>query len=262
MLNWRWLNWNWFNSLKQQLLTLMLLALLWQLLATVLQHALLPSPAAVLEAISNEWQKGDLLFHLGATLYRVAITFTVAMLIGSIVGILMGLYSNFNRIADPVLVLLLNIPALVVILLFYLWIGLTETAAIIAVVINKIPNVVVTLRQGTQNLNTDYNEMAHIYRLNRWYRLKELILPQLAPYLLIAARSGLALIWKIVLVVELLGRSDGVGFQLHLAFQMFDVVTILAYSLSFITIVQLIEWCVLQPIESRQQRWKKQANPC
>lgn len=82
--------------------------------------------------------------------------------------------------------------------------------------------------------------------------------PQLfPPYLMVATRGGLALIWKIVLVVELLGRSNGVGFQLHMAFQVFDVSAILAYSLAFIAVVQLIELAILQPLENRSSRWRQ-----
>ena len=71
----------------------------------------------------------------------------------------------------------------------------------------------------------------------RWY-----------PYLMGAARSGLALIWKIVLVVELLGRSNGVGFQLNLFFQLFDVASILAYTIAFVVVVQVIELGILLKI--------------
>ena len=48
-------------------------------------------------------------------------------------------------------------------------------------------------------------------------------LPQLAPYIAAAARSGLSLVWKIVLVAELLGRPNGVGFEIGVAFQLFDM---------------------------------------
>ena len=54
--------------------------------------------------------------------------------------------------------------------------------------------------------------------------------PQLAPYLASAARSGLSLVWKIALIVELLGRPNGVGFEIGVAFQLFDVTHILAYA--------------------------------
>jgi NitT/TauT family transport system permease protein len=87
--------------------------------------------------------------------------------------------------------------------------------------------------------------------------LREVLIPQLAPYLLAAARTGLALIWKIVLVVELLGRSNGVGFQLQGYFQLFDVARVLAYSAAFVTCVLLIEVSVFAPLERRSGVWRR-----
>ena len=83
-----------------------------------------------------------------------------------------------------------------------------------------------------------------------------MILPQLQPYFAAASRSGLALIWKIALVVELLGRSNGVGFQIHLYFQLFDVAAILAYTLAFVVVMLLIEFLLVQPLEARSTRWR------
>ena len=87
--------------------------------------------------------------------------------------------------------------------------------------------------------------------------MTEVILPQLAPFFAAAARNGLALVWKIVLVVELLGRPNGVGYMLSLHFQLFDVAAILAYALGFVLIVQAIEFAVLQPWERRANRWRR-----
>ena len=243
--------------LPLQPLVLLGTLLVWQALAIGLQQPLLPTPERVLLTGWQQLLSGELTMHLGATLTRVLWSFTLAMLLGSLIGIAMGMRPALNRAFDPLLVTGLNIPALVVILLLYIWLGMGEVAAIMAVVINKLPNVAVTLREGARCLDPELDEMAQAYRLSRYQRLHALVLPQLAPYFLIAARSGLALIWKIVLVVELLGRSDGVGFQLHLAFQMFDVPMILAYSLAFIAIVQAIEWLLLQPLEHRLQRWRQ-----
>jgi len=80
---------------------------------------------------------------------------------------------------------------------------------------------------------------------------------QLAPFFAASARSGLALVWKIVLVVEAFGRSSGVGYRLSIAFQEFDVSTILAYALAFILIVQAIEFAVLQPLQARVNAWRR-----
>ena len=83
------------------------------------------------------------------------------------------------------------------------------------------------------------------------------MLPQLQPFFAAATRSGVALIWKIVLVVELLGRSNGVGFQIYTYFQFFDVRAILGYSLAFVVVMLVVELVIVQPVERRATRWRK-----
>jgi NitT/TauT family transport system permease protein len=73
-----------------------------------------------------------------------------------------------------------------------------------------------------------------------------------------ATRSGLALIWKIILVVELLGRSNGMGYQLHLFFQLFDVASLLAYTVAFVAVIQLIEVLLLKPLDRKAQNWRRE----
>jgi NitT/TauT family transport system permease protein len=157
---------------------------------------------------------------------------------------------------DGWLVLGLNIPALVIIILCYIWFGLTEVAVVVAVAINKIPLVVVTVREGARAVDRELLQVAQVYRLPRARILFKTYLPQLYPYLMAAARSGLSLIWKIVLVVELLGRSNGVGFQLHSFFQFFDIASILAYTLAFVGVILFFEMAVLRPLELRLTRWR------
>lgn len=222
---------------------------------------LFPSPLLVIQSLGKHLLEGELLHHLGITLARVSAAFVASMAIGAAIGCAMGLSSRTDRLIDPWLILFLNVPALVVMILCYVWIGMTEVAAIIAVAINKIPNVAVILREGTRTLDPDLTEMAHSFKFSRQQRLRHLILPQLAPYFAAAARSGIALIWKIVLVVELLGRSDGMGFQLHLYFQLFEIDSLLAYALAFILVMQFIELLVLKPWEAHINRWRPKAQP-
>ncbi len=231
--------------------------LLWAGIALVVKTPLLPTPAAVLETFWLALQSGELPEHLLVTLRRVLIAFALAMALGTLLGVWMGRSRLANALLDPLLVLFLNLPALVTIILLYVWFGLVEAAAVLAVVVNKVPNVAVTVREGARSLDPKLEQMARVYGFGRWQRIAHVWLPQLFPYLMAATRGGLALIWKIVLVVELLGRSDGIGFQLHMAFQVFDVASILAYSLAFIAVVQLIELALLQPLERRASAWRE-----
>jgi NitT/TauT family transport system permease protein len=233
------------------------LVAIWEVAALIAASRYLPGPWIVVEAMVREAQAGELWVNIEATLIRVAFSFVVAMFIGSAIGIALGRHPGADRFFDTWLIFFLNLPALVIIVLCYIWFGLTEVAAITAVAVNKIPNVAVTMREGTRSLSKDLEEMSQAYRFGWWKTLRHVTLPQLAPYFAASARSGLALVWKIVLVVEAFGRSDGVGHQLNIAFQLFDVPMILAYALAFIIVVQIIEMAILQPLMARANKWRR-----
>ena len=251
----------WQARLGWLLVSLLGFLVFWEVAARIAQdvfaYRYLPGPSTVAEVMLREMRTGDLLWHIGITLRRVAITFVVSMLIGIAIGIALGRYKWADQFFDGWLIFFLNLPALVIICLCYVWFGREEMAAIIAVSINKIPNVAVMVREGARGLSRDLAEMADIYKFGWWKTLRHVTLPQLAPFFMAAARTGLSLVWKIVLVVELLGRSNGVGFQLGVFFQTFDVAAMLAYSIAFIIVVQLIETLVLQPISVRINKWRR-----
>lgn len=239
------------------LVSLLALIALWEIAALIAQSRYLPGPWTVVEVMIREAKAGELWSNIAATLIRVAFSFVIAMFIGSAIGLALGRFQGADRFFDSWLIFFLNLPALVIIVLCYIWFGLTEVAAITAVAVNKIPNVAVTMREGARNLSKDLQEMAHVYRFGWWKTLRHVMMPQLAPFFAAAARSGLALVWKIVLVVEAFGRSDGVGHQLNIAFQLFDVPMILAYALAFIIVVQIIEMTMLQPLLARANKWRR-----
>lgn len=237
--------------------SLLVFAILWQVLAVYLQNKYLPTPIAVFDVLWREGANGDLWKHTSATLARIVVAFIVSMFIGTAIGLALGRFRTADKFFDAWLILFLNLPALVTITLCYIWFGLTDAAAIAAVALNKIPNVAVNMREGARSLSKDLDEMAKVYKFGWWKTLRHVTLPQLAPFFAASARSGLALVWKIVLVVEAFGRSNGVGYRLSIAFQEFDVSTILAYALAFILIVQAIEFAVLQPLQARVSAWRR-----
>lgn len=242
-----------------RLISLILLLTTWWLASLFAGPQMLPGPEKVLSVIGAQARTGDLFFQLGITLARVFAAFTIAMIAGTAIGLLMGRLKLADRLGDPWLIVLLNLPALVIIVLAFIWGGLTEIAGVLAVAINKLPNTVVTVREGARALESGLDEMAQVFALPRRKYLWHVVFPQLAPYLAAAGRSGLSLVWKIVLIVELLGRPNGIGFQIGVAFQLFDVTLILAYALAFVFVILVIETAVVQPIERHASRWRTRA---
>ena len=240
-----------------RILSLATLIALWAVAAALVQSRLLPGPLAVGAVTLAEIRSGELPFQLGCTLARVIGSFSIAMLLGTVAGYAMGRSKAIDRYADPWLIVLINMPALVTIIFAYIWIGLNETAAILAVAINKLPNVTVVMREGTRALDPELEEMAKAFQFTGLSRIRHVVIPQLAPYLAASSRSGLSIVWKIVLVVELLGRPNGVGFVLGSAFSLFDMARILSYAICFIVVMLVIESFLVQPLERRANRWRR-----
>ena len=242
-----------------RLISLIALLALWQIAAHFGNPRLLPGPMAVFTTMKSEAASGALFVALGATLARVAAAFLLAMAAGSAIGYAMGRNALVDRVADPWIIVLLNLPALVIIVLAYIWAGLNEAAAIGAVALNKLPIAVVTIREGVRALDAGLDEMARVFGFSQLRRLSHVVAPQLAPFFAAATRAGLSLVWKIVLVVELMGRPNGVGFEINVAFQLFDVPLLLAYALPFTAIMLIIETLLVQPFERHVSRWRPRA---
>jgi NitT/TauT family transport system permease protein len=239
-----------------RVVSLAALLALWAVAARFADPRHLPGPAVVFAAMGRAAATGELFVAMGVTLARVASAFLLAMALGSALGYAMGRRPLVDRLADPWIVILLNLPALVIIVLLYIWAGLNEAAAIAAVALNKLPNATVIIREGVRALDPALDEMARVFAFSPIKRLRHVVLPQLAPYFAAATRSGLSLVWKIVLVVELLGRPNGVGFEINMAFQLFDVALLLAYALPFTAAMLMIEAFLVQPFERRVSRWR------
>src|ERR1700737_2388689 len=93
----------------------------WALAAALLQSRLLPGPLTIGATIFADARSGELPFQLSCTLARVIISFAIAMIFGIIAGYAMGRSRTVDRYADPWLVVLLNMPALVTILFAFFW---------------------------------------------------------------------------------------------------------------------------------------------
>lgn len=222
----------------------------------VFVHRLFPSPILVAQEMWEEASEGRLLLDLSRTLTRAAIAFAIAMFLGTSIGIVVGRIRWADRLFSGWLLVGLNLPAIVIAIVLYIWLGLNDFALILAVVLNKVPLVIATVREGVRSFAAEYDELGTVFRMSPLRRLRLLFVPQLIPYVLTAARTGLSLIWKIVLVFEVLGSDGGVGYRVSVMFQFFNIAGILAYTTSFILVVIAFEYGVMRPLERRVLKWR------
>ena len=245
------------SRIRLEWLSLPLLVILWQVAAMLAGSRFLPSPVMVAAQSAELATTGHLIADFAKTLSRALTGFVVAMLAGGAIGLVLGRVAWADRLFGQWVVVGLNLPAIVIAVICYIWLGLSEFALILAVVINKTPLVITTIREGVRSFLPEYDELGRAFRIPLWRRFRLIWLPQVMPFVMAAARTGMALIWKMVLVFEVLGSDGGVGFRVGIYFQYFDMGGILSYTTVFVAMVMLFEHGMLRPIERRVVRWRQ-----
>lgn len=249
---------------REGLLTLLsALSLLgaWALASHVMSERVFPGPGETLRFLWSEWERGRLLGHIRATVQRVVLSFFLAMGVGVTGGLLMGVSRTADRLLGAWLVTGLAIPRIVVIVAAYILIGLNETAAVVAIVLVVSPTVVAQVREGARALDFKLVEMARAFRRPLPLILGKVVAPQLFPYVAGTGRAAMSLAWKMVVFAELMGRTNGVGYQIAFYFQLFDMRGILAYGLAMIVILALIDLLITVGWERYAFRWRRQPVP-
>lgn len=233
-----------------------MLLVVWQLLSVWQGDLLVPSPVAVVERMVEIVREGAFLTHMYATLVRVLAGLAISMLVAVTFGVAMGLFRPVERFFEPYVLLGLTIPGLAWALMAVMAVGISNWAPVLAIVASTSPMVILNIWQGTKSIDTDVVEMGRAFRASRREMLRRVILPQLVPFILAGTRLGLALAWKIVVLSEMFGLSNGVGYQLNLNFTQFSLSGVIAWTLSFTAVMALIEFGLLQPIEKHVTRWR------
>lgn len=236
---------------------LLSLLIAWLVLSDVAGRQTIPGPVATFEFIAREFGRGAMQRHLGATFYRVLIAFVISMGLGVVTGTLMGMYRRVDEVLEAWVIAGLSIPRLVLFVAAYLVLGLNDRAAILALTISILPTVTVQVREGTRAVDNRLVEMARAFRRSRLAIWSRVILPQLMPYVIGTARTTLALAWKMVILAELTGRTSGVGYQISFYYQMFNMPGILAYGITMMFVLAIIDIFLMGGLQRWAFRWRK-----
>jgi NitT/TauT family transport system permease protein len=228
----------------------------WYFAAAVLPANIMPAPHIVVQTLWGEIVAGPIWTDVAVTLTRLVNSFAIAMTLSILLGFAMGVSRTASRFLDIWIICGMTIPSLVLILTVYMVVGLNDRAAVIAAALPVVPILTINIWEGIKSVDPKLIDMAKAYHAGQGRIMRSVIAPQIAPVLLASARFGLGLIWKMVLFVELLGRSDGIGYKIEYYYQMFNMAKVLAYSLLFLFIMLFIEMVALGALERRLFKWR------
>ncbi len=235
------------------------LILTWWVLSLFFPPTLIPKPLDTFAEVAAIIGTGNFFDEMGATLRRVLVGFGLAMIVSIPLGILMGTLRSLESFFEPPVILGLTMPGLIWAVLMIMFFGLNEASAYAAVAITIMPMLAISIWQGTKSIDKDLIDMSTAFHATPWSKVVDVILPQLISHILAAIRYGLGLAWKVVVVVEMFGLSNGVGYQVVRGFNVFSMRTVLAWAISFLVVMIIIEFGMIGWLERAVTRWRPRA---
>ena len=232
------------------------LILIWWILSLIFPPTLIPKPWETFSEVMSIVTTGDFFLEMGATLRRVLVGFGIAMVVSIPLGIIMGTLRSFESFFEPPVILGLTMPGLIWAVLMIMFFGLTETSAYAAVAVTIFPMLTISIWQGTKSIDKDLIDMSRAFHASPWSKVVDVILPQLVSHILAAIRYGLGLAWKVVVVVEMFGFSNGVGYQVVRGFNTFSMKAVLAWAITFLVVMIVIEFGFIGWLERIVTRWR------
>ena len=240
------------------LLSLALLFALWFAASAGVGTAVLPSPDKVWTAFLAALGDGYIWSDMRVTFGRLMAAFALAMVLATGAGLAIGTVGWVARIFDPWVTIAAAVPSLLLIVISYLWLGLNDTAAVVAAAVVVAPSATFNVIQGVRAIDPGLSEMARAFGVSKLAVDRRVLFPQTLPYLFAAARSCLALTWKITIFVELMGRSSGVGYRIQYFYSLFNMERVLASALPFMLVMLLVELVILRRLEQYLFRWRRE----
>lgn len=210
---------------------------IWQGASTLglLPARVLPAPTAVAAAAIELARSGVLWENLAVSAARAFVGLLIGGGIGFALGLLNGLSRLSDRLLDPSLQMVRNIPHLALIPLVIIWFGVEESARIFLVAIGVFFPIYINTSHGIRSVDPHLIEMGRVYGMSPWAMFAKIVLPGALPSILVGLRFALGVMWLTLIVAETIAASSGIGHMAMAAreFMRTDVImlSILIYAL-------------------------------
>jgi NitT/TauT family transport system permease protein len=238
-----------------------LLALWWLAARLMNDPEVLPAPgvigATIVDDFSHPGPQGKwAFFDVGLTLARIFVAFAASMLLGTTIGLAMGLSRLVERALLVLIPLMLTIPTILMVFLAVMWFGFSEMGGVIAVMAVVTPYVAVNIFEGTKAMDKSLMQMGVTFKANNSLLIRKVYLPQLMPYIFSAFRYAFGVTWKIVALAETFGLKHGIGYMFFFWFGQFNMPQVLAWIVMFVVLMLVLEHGVFARLESKAFAWR------
>jgi NitT/TauT family transport system permease protein len=211
---------------------LLAVLVLWELVSRsgIVSTALFPPPSQVMQSLGELVRSGTLLFDIKASLWRVLAGLVLGTLFGVVLGLLTGRMKSWAAALSPIIQVLRPLPAVAIIPLVIVWLGIGDGAKIFSISFAVFFPVWINAHIGAERVPRAFLWSAQLLTQSFFKKLFKVILPAALPFIIAGVRVGIAVAFIMVFVSELAGASVGVGYRIsvsHLAYRIDDMMAAL-----------------------------------
>ncbi|MGG0292518.1 ABC transporter permease [Bacillus pacificus] len=193
-----------------------IILIIWQLAGVfgLVSKTVLPTPLDIFLAFQELIKTGELFGHLSISVFRAAAGFFIGGSLGIILGTIVGFSTRSEQYLDPSVQMLRTVPHLAVAPLFVLWFGFGETSKVLLIADGAFFPLYVNAFLGIRGVDSKLFDVARVLEFSKRKLITKLILPAALPNLLLGARLSLGVAWVSLVVAELMGSTEGIGYMI------------------------------------------------
>ncbi len=234
-----------------------IILIIWQLAGVfgLVSKTVLPTPLDIFLAFQELIKTGELFGHLSISVFRAAAGFFIGGGLGIILGTIVGFSTRSEQYLDPSVQMLRTVPHLAVAPLFVLWFGFGETSKVLLIADGAFFPLYVNAFLGIRGVDSKLFDVARVLEFSKRKLITKLILPSALPNLLLGARLSLGVAWVSLVVAELMGSTEGIGYMIMDARQFSNTDIVFVGIIIFAFVGKFSDSLVLL-LEAKFLRWR------
>ncbi len=236
------------------LLGLLLFFVCWFAASRLYNPVILPSPVDVVQSALNVTADGQLWEHGRQSIIRGLTGFSLAVIVGVPLGLLIGLNPIAASLLRPMVVALQVIPLISWLLLAMIWIGFSKVPVFV-VLVTTIPLIIINTIQGVRSIDKQLLQMACVFHIAKPRIFREIYLPQVLPYLFAGISTALGTTWKALAMSEFLSVHQGIGARMAVARINLETAELFAWTLILIVLGLLTDRLLPCLVTRKMSHW-------
>lgn len=217
-----------------------------------------PNPIGVGQCFIRLLTDGILLRAVGCSLLRAILGFIVAVVIGTILGVLILQFNFLNRNLKPIILGIQTLPSICWVPFAILWFGLNESAIIFVIVMGSTFSIALSIESGVKNVPPIYIKAAKTMGVTPVNMYLKVIFPAALPSFISGLKQGWSFTWRALMSGEVMSASVGLGYTLMMGRDLADINQVMTAMLVIIILGILIDKGVFSVVEKHVLRKRGQ----